>query len=154
MWHKLRSLYDSHDFTQQVWASFFNERHHLPDFATPHDLTNYLVAIATNKVKLAGRQTQQQKRDIKLETLIHEDSDQVTLHPAGHDPTPSAVAVFREHFHLLTDEQPPIAREIAELRLEGNTFHEIGEELNIDESTARRFLRQVRRDAPDSVIEK
>lgn len=148
LWHKLRTLYDSQDFAQQVWASFFCARRDLPDFQTPEDLTRYLMAMAANKVKMAGRQKHTLKRDITLETLIQEQSDQAGLHPASHDPTPSAVATFHEHFHLLTDQQPPVAREIAQLRLEGNTFHEIAAELDLHEATVRRLLRQVRREAP------
>src|SRR5262245_39418604 len=74
MWQKLRTLYDSQDFTQQVWASFFSERQNLPDFDKPQDLANYLLGIACNKIKMAGRLKRMQKRDITLERLIQEES--------------------------------------------------------------------------------
>src|SRR4051812_9555119 len=35
MWHRLRSKFDSQDFVQQVWASFFVGDTKPPDFATP-----------------------------------------------------------------------------------------------------------------------
>jgi len=145
---KMRSLYDSQDFTQQVWASFFRERQVLPDFETPEDLANYLIGMACNKVRMAGRQRYAQKRDIRLEQLLREDSAETGLHPAGRDPTPSSLVVYRERFERLTDQQPAEAREVARLRLEGNSFEEIAEKLDMDESHARKILRQVRRGAP------
>jgi RNA polymerase sigma-70 factor (ECF subfamily) len=148
LFHKMRSLYDSQDFTQQVWASFFRERHELPDFETPEDLTNYLIGMACNKVRMAGRYRYTQKRDIRLERLLREDAGETGLHPAGRDPTPSSMAVVRERFDQLTDQQPPVAREVTRLRVEGNTFEEIAEKLDMDESSARKILRQVRREAP------
>src|SRR6266850_4417898 len=62
LWHKMRSQFDSQDFVQQVWASFFDERRRLPDFRTPEDLTNYLLAMTRNKVAEAGRRRQAKKR--------------------------------------------------------------------------------------------
>src|SRR5437773_11978642 len=55
MWHRLRSKFDSQDFVQQVWASFFVGETKLPDFQTPDDLIAYLIRLATNKVVMEGR---------------------------------------------------------------------------------------------------
>ena len=43
MWHRLRSKFDSQDFVQQVWASFFVGETKLPDFQTPDDLIEWTV---------------------------------------------------------------------------------------------------------------
>src|SRR3954464_13401561 len=75
MWHRLRSKFDSQDFVQQVWASFFDDRGSLPEIQTPEDLIAYLRAMAENKVASEGRQRCQPKRDISLEVPVHEDSD-------------------------------------------------------------------------------
>jgi RNA polymerase sigma-70 factor (ECF subfamily) len=147
MWRKLRTRFDSQDFVQQVWASFFDDMDRLPDFQTPEDLTNYLMAMARNKVMMAGRQGQSLKRDVERETRVDEESEMVGPHPAGRDPTPSAVAVYREEYDRLIDQQPPDVREIAELRMEGSTFEEIAEELELDESWARRLMRRLRSEA-------
>lgn len=146
LWHKMRSQYDSQDFVQQVWASFFDARHHLPDFQTPEELTNYLLAMTRNKVAAAGRRRQAQKRDMDLETRIEEECELVGPHPPSRDPTPSAVAVAAEQQERLIDQQPRKVREIAELRIEGLTYDEIAEELEIDESTARKAMRQLRQE--------
>jgi RNA polymerase sigma-70 factor (ECF subfamily) len=145
---KMRSLYDSQDFTQQVWASFFRERQQLPDFETPEELVNYLIGMACNKVRMAGRYRYAQKRDIRLERILREDSGEAGLHPAGRDPTPSSLVQYQERFDQLTDQQPAVAREVAQLRIEGHSYEEIAEQLDMDESNARRILRQVRRESP------
>src|ERR1051326_6827453 len=41
LWHRLRSKFDSQDFVQQVWASFFDDRGSLPEFETREDLIAY-----------------------------------------------------------------------------------------------------------------
>src|SRR5262245_54445975 len=56
--YKMRALFDSEDFSQIVWKSIFDDRAKLAEFQTPKDLTNYLLAIARNKVALAGRSRQ------------------------------------------------------------------------------------------------
>jgi RNA polymerase sigma factor (sigma-70 family) len=144
LWHKMRSQFDSQDFVQQVWASFFDERRNLPDFQTPEDLTNYLLAMTRNKVAAAGRRRRAQKRDMELEIRIEEENDLVGPHPASRDPTPSAVAVAAETRQRLVELQPQQVRTIAQLRAAGHTFAEIAAELAIDESTARRAIRQLR----------
>src|SRR5215211_2626321 len=42
MWRRLRSKFDSQDFVQSVWKSFFHDGGKLPDFQTPADLMSYL----------------------------------------------------------------------------------------------------------------
>jgi DNA-directed RNA polymerase specialized sigma24 family protein len=154
MWRRLRTRFDSHDFTQQVWASFFADGHKLSEFENPAELVAFLQTMAQRKVVLEGRRQHSQKADVELELRVDEHASTVGTHPAGHDPTPSAVAVFREQYDRLVEQQVPEVREVAEMRVEGATFAEIAESLNIDESTARRFMRRLRRrgsqDAADS----
>jgi RNA polymerase sigma factor (sigma-70 family) len=144
LWQNMRSKFDSQDFVQDVWASFFDVRHSLPDFDDPNDLVSYLIGIARNKVAMAGRRAQTLKHDVSREEAILEDSPFVGRHPASRDPTPSAVAVFHEQHDRLVDRQPPHIKEIVELRIEGNTFGEIANELEIHEATARKAIRQLK----------
>ena len=145
MWHRLRSKFDSQDFVQQVWASFFDDRGSLPDFKTPEDLIAYLRAMAEKKVVSEGRHRRIPKRDLTLEVAVHEDSDHVGQHPATRLPTPSAVAVFNEAFDRLVDQQAEETRAVAQLRYEGNTFEEIAHRLDMDESSARKVMRRLKR---------
>jgi RNA polymerase sigma-70 factor (ECF subfamily) len=146
MWRRLRTRFDSADFVQQVWASFFADGNTLPDFATPAELVVFLQTLAERKVLLEGRRQHRQKTDIQLEQRIDEQASTVLgPHPAAHDPTPSAIAVYHEQYDRLVEQQVPEVREVAEMRASGSTFAEIAESLDIDESTARRFMRRVRR---------
>jgi DNA-directed RNA polymerase specialized sigma24 family protein len=150
MWQTLRKRFDSQDFEQQVWASFFYDPQRLPDFQTPEDLTHYLMAMARNKVVMEGRRGQSIRRGVDREVRVDEESEMVGPHPASQDPTPSGVAVFREQYDRLIDQQPTEVREIAELRVQGSTFAEVAEELEMNESTARKVMRRYRNVAPYS----
>jgi RNA polymerase sigma-70 factor (ECF subfamily) len=145
MWHRLRSKFDSQDFVQQVWASFFVGDTTLPDFQTPDDLVKYLIRLATNKVVMEGRRGRQPKNDARLEELIDASSDPAGPHPRTRLPTPSAVAVFRERYDQIVDQQQPETRDVAELRYEGLTYEEIAEELDIHERNARKAMRRLRK---------
>ena len=46
----------------------------------------------------------------------------------------------------LLKSQSPVHRQIIELRLQGNTFVEIGKKLNIDLHTAHRFISKLAQD--------
>jgi len=145
IWQRLRSKFDSQDFVQQVWASFFDDRGHLPEFQTPQDLIAYLQAMAEKKVVMEGRRRRILKRNVALETPIQEDSDRAGPHPATRLPTPSAVAVFHEEYDRIVDQQTDETRAVARLRYEGNTFEEIAQRLDIHESTARKVMRRLKR---------
>lgn len=145
MWRSLRTQFDSTDFVQQTWASFFTLGNRLPDFESPQELIAFLQTVAQRKVLLAGRRQHNRKADVAIEQRIHESSQMAGPHPPAHDPTPSSVAVYHEQYDRLVEQQVPEVREVAELRAQGNTFAEIAASLNIDESTARRFMRRIRR---------
>jgi RNA polymerase sigma factor (sigma-70 family) len=144
MWRRLRSQFDSQDFVQAVWASFFNERKNLPDFQTPEDLTAYLIAMARNKVVMQGRNGQTDVRDLLRETPLDEAGEGASAHPTSRDPTPSALAMYHEQFDRLVMRQPAEVRRVAALRTEGNTYQEIAERLDIAECTARRSIQKLK----------
>jgi DNA-directed RNA polymerase specialized sigma24 family protein len=143
LWQRMRSRFDSQDFAQQVWASFFIEAGSLPSFKTPEQLVNYLMGMAFNKVTGEGRHLLAQKNNIQRETQIDTMAAATGPHPASRDPTPSAVAVYHEQYDRLVDGQPPHVRRIVERRVQGKTFDEIAAELDIDESTARRVIKRL-----------
>jgi RNA polymerase sigma factor (sigma-70 family) len=148
MWRRLRVKFDSQDFAQQVWASFFDDRRRLPEFKTPEDLIAYLQSMAEKKVVLEGRRQRNQIHDVKREVPIDEPSAAASNHPVSRDPTPSAVAVYEEQFVRVALKQPSDQRRVAVLRAEGHTFKEIAEQLQIDESTARKKMRLLKKGTP------
>jgi RNA polymerase sigma factor (sigma-70 family) len=140
---ELRPKYDSVDFEQQVWKSFFAEAHSLPDLQDPAQLISYLVGMARHKVADEGRHLLTQKRDAQREVRIDERAAEAGPHPASRDPTPSAVAVFHEELELLVSNQPPEVRRLVELKMQGMTNHEIAEALGVHERTVRRMTERL-----------
>lgn len=147
LWRRMRARFDSQDFSQQVWASYFLGEN-LPDFQTPDELMGFLSAMAERKVILEHRRQHLQKNNLRRDRPINEHDTHVGHHPAAPDPTPSTLAVYREQYERIIVNQAPEVREVAQLRLEGNTFAEIAGTLEIDERTARRFMRRLRRTTP------
>lgn len=143
LWHRIRSKYDSQDFAQQVWASFFDDAGDLPHFESPAALVSYLLGMAINKVANEGRHLLTQKHDIQRERRIDTAEAGGGPHPVSRDPTPSAVAVYHEQLDRLVDRQPAKIKSVVKMRLTGMTFDEIAEELEIDESTARRVIKRL-----------
>jgi DNA-directed RNA polymerase specialized sigma24 family protein len=145
MYYKLRPRFDSQDFVQQVFASFFVGDAKLPDFESPEEMLAYLQTLAQRKVTIEGRRLRRAKHNAALERSIDANSDPQAHHPPTRLPTPSAVAVFREQYDGLVGEQAAETREVAQLRLEGNTFPEIAEQLEMHEANARKVMRRLRR---------
>ena len=86
----MRSKFDSLDFVQMVWASFFTEREKMAGFTEPNDLIRYLAKMAKNKLyQESRRQLKGQKHNVGRErALIAE-----TAYGAGYSPVQTALRV-------------------------------------------------------------
>jgi RNA polymerase sigma-70 factor (ECF subfamily) len=138
----LRSQYDSLDFVQLVWASFFHEPEDLPEIDSPAQLISYLVGMAQHKLLDERRRLHAQKNDVARE----ERYDLPDKHIKSRDPTPSAVAIFHEEWDTLVTRQPAEVGRVVQLRYEGATYQEIADELKINERTARKAIDRLQRD--------
>src|SRR5262245_34856352 len=141
----LRPRFDSIDFVQQVWASVFTDPAALAGLETPDQFSRWLQTLAHNKVADVGRTVQTQKRDHTREVRIDEHAEIAGPHPASREPTPSAVAAFNDERERLLDNLPPRVRQVFELRMQGMTYDEIATELEVDEKTARLWMKPLRR---------
>jgi RNA polymerase sigma-70 factor (ECF subfamily) len=138
---QMRSRFDSVDFMQIVWASFFREPERIRRLDSPQQLMGYLAAMARNKVvKEVRHQMSTEKRDLGREVSLDAPHEALDFGLAARDPTPSSVAVARERWTQLVDEQPESTRKVVELRFLGASFVEIARELNIHERTARKII--------------
>ncbi len=137
---EMRSRFDSLDFAQVVWASFFREPDRFRRLESPQALLAFLASLARNKVVGTRRQMASKKNDVNREIGFGELEEELEIRCATPDPTPSAVAVARERWHQIVDNQPESVRRIVELRFMGATYPEIAEQLNIHERTARRAI--------------
>lgn len=139
----LRAKFDSQDFVQDVWASFFADMPIQKTFDDPAALATFLMRIARNKVIDAYRERVQgvrhnAERELSLEDLQLNENAKAQL-PARL-PTPSTVAMSREEWQMLLQNQPPHYRRILTLAREGKSAIEIAQELDISARTVRRVI--------------
>lgn len=142
---QLRSKFDSLDFVQMVWASFFSAPQNVKEFDEPDKLIAYLSTVARNKViQEYRRRLHTQKYNVKRERSL-EDTDPVETARSRNQATPSQVAIARERWERILEGLPERNRLVAQMRIDGQTFAEIGRVLGIHERTARKIIDQLLR---------
>jgi RNA polymerase sigma factor (sigma-70 family) len=137
---QLRNLYDTIDFTQDVWASFF---HIPPDrytFANPDELVAFLSRLADNKVV----ETVRQRRHASQPPLrLDEVGSTTATVPAAHADTPSQRLMAQECWQRLVHDLQPREKKILELRKLGYTHQEIADQLNTYTKEIQRLMRKL-----------
>ena len=145
----LRSRFDSLDFLQSVWGSFFRKVRTGPaDFEDSRHLVAFLARAAKNKVIDEYRRAASRKQDMSREEPLWGDGPRPRELPAQID-SPSEVAQAREVFGQLRDLVPEERRTVLELKAEGLSSRDIGERLGISERTVQRVLEDLRRRAEE-----
>ncbi len=146
----LRSRFDSMDFLQSVWASFFVRLRAGPEqFEDPRYLVTFLAQVARNKVVDQYRRAASRKHDMRREEPLSVGGSPPIELVANQD-TASELAEANEAFDRLRDLLPADRREILGLKVEGLSSREIGERLGLSERTVRRALEDLRRRAEAS----
>lgn len=136
---RLRPQYDSQDFVQDVWKSFLAAQDRLR-FNSPHELVEFLVRVARNKVVDVYRERfETAKRDITREQSLDAAGGAVPTH----QPTPSQWAIAGEQWDRLVREFPAY-RVILERLRAGYTLPEIASAAGVSLSTVNRIVRRVR----------
>lgn len=145
----LRSRFDSLDFLQSVWGSFFQRiRAGTAEFEDPRHLIVFLAKTARNKVIDKHRRAASRKADVRREEPLCLEGTR-PRDVIAKDDTASQVAEAREMFGRLRELLPEGRRAILELRAEGHTTPIIAERLGISERTVRRVLELLQRQAID-----
>lgn len=141
----LRSRFDSLDFLQSVWGSFFRRVRTDPvEFDDERHLVAFLARAAKNKVIDQYRRAGSQKQDMHREEPLWTDAGSPRDLPARDD-TPSEVAEAREAFGRLREALPEDRRPILDLKAGGLSSREIGDRLGISERTVQRVIEDLRR---------
>jgi RNA polymerase sigma-70 factor (ECF subfamily) len=145
---QLRNQYDSADFVQAVWQSFFAELpHDSPNFQKVAHLRKYLNGVARNKIYEQHRRlTRTEKYDIRREERLYirrgdRDVPREIISP-GPSPSQAAQAVDRLDRLIAGRSQREV--DIIQLRRVGLTFGEIAARTGVNERTARRIIDSVR----------
>jgi RNA polymerase sigma-70 factor (ECF subfamily) len=141
----LRSRFDSLDFLQSVWGSFFRRMRDAPtEFEDSRHLVAFLARAAKNKVIDEYRRAASRKNDMHREEPLWGDGHRPRDVPDPID-SPSEVAQAREVFGRLRALMPDEKRAILEMKAEGLSSKDIGEQLGISERTVQRVLEDLRR---------
>lgn len=137
---RLRALYDSRDFEQDVWASFFANPPDPEQVNGPEALIGFLIAMAKNKVADAGRRNLGfQKRNLNRQKSLDGSACRVVDAVAEQGPTPSATAAAKERWEALSSRD----RCILELLCEGKRREQVAAELGISVKTLHRALHRL-----------
>jgi RNA polymerase sigma factor (sigma-70 family) len=144
--HRLRQQFDSLDFQQDVWASFFAGDFARYQFDSAEALVRFLSEMAYNKVVEVFRQRMQTVRhDITREMpLLQRHLDEAATEVADREPGPSQIAIANEQWQRLLNSQPPAYRAMLELLRQGYTQGEIAEKVGVNIRTVQRFVQALR----------
>jgi len=138
----IRSQFDSLDFAQAVWGSFFAAPEQLGKFQRPDELVRYLAALAHNKViDEIRRRLETEKYNVNRERSLNDSTRSLSGQLAADQPSPSEVAMADEFWARLLRGRPEHHQQIIELRREGYTHQQIADQLGLNEKTVRRVIR-------------
>jgi RNA polymerase sigma factor (sigma-70 family) len=137
----LRSKFDSREFTQMVWLSFFRLPKHAARLDTSRQFVAYVVEMARHKVFMAKRRYGTLRRDASREVPLTDDCEELV----SREPQPVDNAIALETLEQLLKDLPPRDRQIVEMRLQQKTYTEIGAQLKIDPHTAYRVIKKIGR---------
>jgi RNA polymerase sigma-70 factor (ECF subfamily) len=145
---KLRSRFDSVDFVQAVWQSFFSDlNQHGLNFDSEHHLRKFLEGVVRNKVfEQHRRLTRTAKYDLAREERLYvrrgdRDVPREVISP---EPSPSQAAQASDRLEQLTAGCSPLEVDVITLRHQGLTFVEIATQTGVNERTARRIIDSAR----------
>ena len=139
----MRDRFDSQDFAQAVWASFFGNLSVVGRIQSENDLAGFLGRMASNKVIDAGRRQQvrpaKNSGDTGLPEVIRDNRLLVS------QPTPSQFAVANEQWDQLNDDEDNRHKELLELLRTGADKAEIAKKMGVSERHVRRILSRLSR---------
>jgi RNA polymerase sigma factor (sigma-70 family) len=139
---RLRSVYETADFSQAVWASFLAVPAQTCSFDTPEDLARFLCSVAANKVGMAQRKAGAKKRDVQRHVPMPGDDAPET--PREHrNPTPSQAAIAGEAWERLLAGQVPQVRSVLDLLRRGHSHNEAAAMLGMTPKQIQRLLKKL-----------
>jgi RNA polymerase sigma-70 factor (ECF subfamily) len=145
---RLAQKVDPEDVMQSVLKSFFRRRDH--DSFKFDDWDNLWAMLIVLTLRKCGKWVDHfraAKRDVRREVAMQPTSDREsanTWQPAGHDPSPSEVAMLTETVEQIMRGLDADDRRIVTMRLQEYTVPEIAAEVNLTERTVHRVLKRVR----------
>jgi RNA polymerase sigma-70 factor (ECF subfamily) len=145
---KLRTQFDSTDFVQAVWQSFFRDLDQdCRNFANVGHLRGFLSGMVRNKVSEQHRRlTRTEKYDVGREERLYvrRAGREVPREVVSPEPSPSQAVQASDRMEQLMAGRSPREVEVLTLRRQGLTLVEIAERTGIHERTVRRVIESAR----------
>jgi RNA polymerase sigma factor (sigma-70 family) len=143
---KLRTQFDSTDFVQSVWQSFFVDSDSR-DFDNIEHLRGFLFGVVRNKVSEQHRRlTKTEKYDLGREERLYvrRGDREVPRDVVSPEPSPSQTVQATDRMAQLTAGCSPLEIQVLVLRRQGLTFVEIAAQTGINERSVRRVIEAIR----------
>jgi RNA polymerase sigma factor (sigma-70 family) len=131
----MRGRFDTIDFTQDVWASFFRVNLERVDLTDEPALVAYLAQMARIKV------TEEFRHQTTLKVGLGREKPAGVLTEAVDDgPTPSAEVIARDRWERLTDGLDEKEKRMLVMVREGHTHAAIADEFGLSVKTVQRLV--------------
>ena len=144
----LRTQFDSMDFVQAVWQSFFADlRSSSRQFENVHHLRGFLAGVARNKVYEEHRRlTRTKKHALAREQSLYvrRGSREVELALISPEPTPSQAVQASDRLAQLVARCSPLEVQVITLRHQEMTMDEIARRTGVSERSVRRIIDEAR----------
>jgi RNA polymerase sigma factor (sigma-70 family) len=134
---RIRSIVETMDIVQSVFAGFFNgTAKNQFDLQQPDDLVRLLVTMTKNKVASQYRLHHADKRNIDQRKDLGEGS----LDDIGRENSPEKIVEARELWSAVHEQMTLHQRAIAEARIQGKSWQEVAEEVGGTAESCRKVL--------------
>jgi RNA polymerase sigma factor (sigma-70 family) len=144
---RLRPIYDSLDFCQNVWASFFHDLREKYTFHTPEELISFLSGVAHRKIvdayrKRVGTLDKPRQQPELLRTQTDNDPGN---EPLVRQTTASQLAMAEEQWQRMLAGQPPRLRQALQMLRDGYEHGEVAECLGVHPKMLQRLLQSLQK---------
>jgi RNA polymerase sigma factor (sigma-70 family) len=139
----LRPQFDSLDFEQSVWASFFASPRERYKFETADDLIGFLARVAHHKVIETFRARTGPKRDVNRETRLGLGPDDGPQPETPRTDSPSKAAMANEQWERLLAHAPVKYHPVLEMLRQGYGHKEIAEQLGFHPKAVQRLVQRL-----------
>ncbi len=138
----MRRFFDSHDFLQDAWKSFYAAPDVPRTFTRPEQLVRFLESIANHKVTDAfRRQLQTAKNNANRQVGLEDGKTDHSAEPIARAPSPSQLFAEQDLWNRLIAGQSAQNRHILELLRQGYTQQQAADSADVNERTVRRLVK-------------
>jgi RNA polymerase sigma factor (sigma-70 family) len=135
---KLRRQFESDDFLQSIWGSFFTRPEGPGPFQSAQELERYLCGMARNMVIDKGRQRLHTQKHAALDQdSWTKEAEQTAV---GREPAPSQILIADERWERIRAPLPPIQQEMLDMLRQGHTHREIARRFKTHPKVVQRLL--------------